>query len=87
MGSITSFGEQDVLKCETDDPLSTGFGAYISTWPVAASRPPLRMALLATTAAPVQCRLPVSFADAARCASVMADHAAGDPPWSSRFSM
>jgi hypothetical protein len=53
MGSITSFGEQDVLKCETDDPLSTGFGAYISTWPVAASRPPLRMALLATTAAPV----------------------------------
>ena len=60
-----------MLKCETEEPDSTGFGAYISTWPLA-SAPASRMALFATTLGPTQWRSPVSFAEAARCASVIA---------------
>jgi hypothetical protein len=82
---MTSFGLHAVLKCETDEPLSTGLGAYISTWPLA-WRPDVRMPLFATTAAPTQCRSPVSIADAARCASLMADQRSPEL-WSSRFRM
>jgi hypothetical protein len=82
---MTSFGLHDVLKCDTDEPLSTGLGAYISTWPLAC-RPAVRMPLFATTVAPTQCRSPVSIADAARCASLMADQRSPEL-WSSRFRM
>jgi hypothetical protein len=75
-----------VSQCETDEPLSTGFGAYIFTCPVAASRPLVRMPLFATTAAPVQWRSPVSVPDVKRCASVIAVHAS-PRLWSSRFRM
>jgi hypothetical protein len=74
-----------VLKCETEEPGSTGFGAYISTCPNA-SAPARRMPLFATTAGPTQWRSSVSFADAARCASVIAGHSM-PVLWSSRFSM
>ncbi|HXJ35814.1 MAG TPA: hypothetical protein VMS22_17420 [Candidatus Eisenbacteria bacterium] len=72
-------------KCETDDPLWIGFGAYISTWPLA-WRPAERMPLFATTAAPTQWRSLVSIADAMRSASLMADHRS-PVLWSSRLRM
>jgi hypothetical protein len=74
-----------VLKCETDEPLWSGFGAYISTWPLAC-RPEDRIPLFATTAAPTQCRSAVSMAEATRCALVMADHVR-PVLWSSRLRM
>ena len=39
-GSIIWFGVRTVSQCETDDPDSTGFGAYIRTWPP--DMPPVR---------------------------------------------
>jgi hypothetical protein len=75
----------EVLKCETDEPDSMGFGAYISTCPLGAA-PARRMPLFATTAAPTQCRSSVSVAEAARCTSVIADHIM-PVLWSSRLSM
>ena len=83
MGSITSFGVSVVLKWETDDPPWSGFGAYISTCPLAL-RPAERMPLFATTAAPTQCRSFVSTADAARCAFDIAGHS-NPVLWSSRL--
>jgi len=32
-GSIIWFGVRTVSQCETDEPDSIGFGAYIRTWP------------------------------------------------------
>jgi hypothetical protein len=76
----------DVLKCDSEEPLSTGFGAYISTCPVAGSRPAVRMPLCETTAAPTQWRSPVSIAEVARCASDIADQSS-PLLWSSRLRM
>src|SRR5206468_8370503 len=60
LGSMTSFGVSAVLKCETEEPHSSGDGAYISTCPLPVSRPPVRNPPAATTAAPTQWRSPVS---------------------------
>jgi hypothetical protein len=61
-------------------------GAYIFTWPVAASRPAVRMLEAATTLLPVQWRSPLSIDDVARWASVMLGHAR-PRLWSSRNFM
>ena len=73
-------------QCDTDDPPAYVVGAYIRTWPVAPSRPAVRMPEFATTLLPVQCRSPLSIDDAARCASVMLGQ---ESPrlWSSRNLM
>ena len=86
MGSITSFGVSEVLKCDTDDPFCSGFGAYISTWPLPESRPPERVPLFVATAGPIQWRSPVSIAEATRSAFDMSGHCI-PVLWSSRFSM
>ena len=82
---MSSFGEQAVSQCDTEEPLATVVGAYICTWPLAC-RPALRMPDAATTALPVQWRSPLSVADVARCASVMAAHPR-PRLWSSRNFM
>jgi hypothetical protein len=73
-GSISSSGASAVSQCETEEPISTGAGAYIRTCPLAS--PPVRTCgAQALTAGPVQCRFPVSVADPLRCASVPAGQA------------
>jgi hypothetical protein len=84
-GSIIWFGVRTVSQCDTDEPDSTGLGAYIRTWPP--DMPALKYPVAAArTLLPVQWRLPLLMADALRSASVMAVHIF-PVEWSSRNFM
>lgn len=69
-GSMSSFGDSAVSQWATEEPTLTGLGAYMRTWPLGCV-PLLRTAPAATAWLPIQCRSPVSLAEATRSALVI----------------
>lgn len=72
-------------KCDTEEPNTRGFGAYICTCPLG-STPAVLLPLAAMTSVPTKCRSPVSTLAVARSASVMAGKSF-NVRWSSRRRM
>src|SRR5689334_12113394 len=70
-GSINKFGEALRSKCDTEDPTSSGFGAYISTRFEESAPATSNPGTAAVTCGPAHTRLPELIDEATRSAEVM----------------
>ena len=75
---MISFGDRAESQCETEEPDSEGFGAYICARPPVPTPEERTLEATAVTAGPFQRRFDVFVIDASRSASVILGHALAD---------